>query len=656
MGIIFAENTGATDVGADADVESKTNVNESIASKPMSDECKSTLDERTELHRLKLVLKQHINANHTEDDIDIAVVLDDFLFLLNEYSANDDAFEYIHNALGGVCDFAECAPFGRNYRARSQPATTCNIKGSRDRLFVRHILDKIHCYFSHSYDLRYRLRSGGLKPSASTDSNKATQLTQQSERNNIVSQIVTAMTNKFNQMCYQMQYAQDMQASNKFLPYSLGCQFKYGYKGEVLNEHGVEIMDMSNKAKYQSLKEEVMNKDIVGYMNVSQFDDEYGKAMVHCNCQYRLKTYPDLCVDQILALMIYCNYDDLQRELSKTYRNVHVDESETSQPKHVDFWHWAKLLKRAVHESGTASYDAKGKKFYHGSSEQLTLPSILGILGGGIQTFAPLSTSASKQVAAIFASNNGIIMELTSGLIGFSRFFECSWLSDYPGENEHFFIQNASGCLQVNNIIEVSTGSEFESILVAIKIMDELFGSVSFRDRIRTLLIDHEIQQLMKTIVLHRISQPFQTLHAYAKSIVHTWCEKKTEVNIDWKRLVQPQYSFLLDVLLTGNRTQVPLENILLLFPNARELTMNYIVFSSSTWIYFIGFLRLKSDALKWKYIRLKPAENSKLTAAESISKFKAMFEKVGFDMYESMGELMLNHDSYPVKDFLIEK
>ena len=56
--------------------------------------------------------------------------------------------------------------------------------------------------------------------------------------------------------------------------------------------------------------------------------------------------------------MIYCNYDVLQYEFSKTYRE--------SISKHNNFYHLGKYLKMAVRRFGTVINEGAVKTFYHG--------------------------------------------------------------------------------------------------------------------------------------------------------------------------------------------------------------------------------------------------------------------------------------------------
>ena len=107
----------------------------------------------------------------------------------------------------------------------------------------------------------------------------------------------------------------------------------------------------------------------------------------------------------LFALMIYCNYDVVQYEFSKTFR--------CDTDKHTNFWHLGRFLRTAVLEYGTTIKAGVIKSFYHGISEKLLFQKI-----GYVKINSPLSTSSSIVVAANFASDNGLIIEFGAGWSG----------------------------------------------------------------------------------------------------------------------------------------------------------------------------------------------------------------------------------------------
>eukprot|EP01084_Bolivina_argentea_P057923 105784_1 len=100
-------------------------------------------------------LKHSMNGikNNTLDinDLSITQILDDFLHLHH----NDDQFEYISNEFG-FCNINHCMRVERQYQYMSNMKYRTGSAYSH-RLILQNILDKIHCFYCHSYDMGFRL-------------------------------------------------------------------------------------------------------------------------------------------------------------------------------------------------------------------------------------------------------------------------------------------------------------------------------------------------------------------------------------------------------------------------------------------------------------------------------------------------------------------
>eukprot|EP01083_Nonionella_stella_P221849 792184_1 len=98
-------------------------------------------------------LKHALETEHTA--LNINEVLDDFLHVLADDGLNtNDQFESIYNELGGFCDINTCTVFTRTHRDRTKPTTydsTLHVN--------QQIVDTIHCFFSHSFDIGFRINS-----------------------------------------------------------------------------------------------------------------------------------------------------------------------------------------------------------------------------------------------------------------------------------------------------------------------------------------------------------------------------------------------------------------------------------------------------------------------------------------------------------------
>eukprot|EP01084_Bolivina_argentea_P001708 3153_1 len=90
-------------------------------------------------------------------------------------------------------------------------------------------------------------------------------------------------------------------------------------------------------------------------------------------------------------------------------------------------------------------------------------------------TVREYSATTSQHVALSFTcDNNGIILNFgvhqIDNSVNLSRYFPCSWLSDYGNEQEYLFIQNEHGYFNFINIIHVPSGTEFYLIIKAFRI------------------------------------------------------------------------------------------------------------------------------------------------------------------------------------------
>eukprot|EP01084_Bolivina_argentea_P314261 544320_1 len=86
-------------------------------------------------------------------DLNIPNILSQFLYAMETYD-NEKHFGVISKAIGS-CDIQKCHSFERNYRDRNQPKKTCDkieIAHNSDA-FKTQIMDKIHCFWQHCYDI-----------------------------------------------------------------------------------------------------------------------------------------------------------------------------------------------------------------------------------------------------------------------------------------------------------------------------------------------------------------------------------------------------------------------------------------------------------------------------------------------------------------------
>jgi hypothetical protein len=161
---------------------------------------------------------------------------------------------------------------------------------------------------------------------------------------------------------------------------------------------------------------------------------------------------------------MYCNFDKLQFLFSQTFRlcsnyptftDVKSANQECSQ--------WSKYLREAVELYGQSKADSNAKLFYHGISSELLFESTIARFA------SPTSTSTKLSVAVNFASEDGLILVLAKyGLDVCS--FNCSWLSDFAGEEERLFVGGYQP-LVITNILVMSCKTRLTLSIMAINIL-----------------------------------------------------------------------------------------------------------------------------------------------------------------------------------------
>mmetsp|Transcript_18274 Transcript_18274/g.28936 ORF Transcript_18274/g.28936 Transcript_18274/m.28936 type:complete len:389 (+) Transcript_18274:1-1167(+) len=272
----------------------------------------------------------------------------------------------------------------------------------------------------------------------------------------------------------------------------------------------------------------------------------------------------DVCYMQlwhILAVLLYCNFDSLQFEFSKTFRKINASEDEQDVlNRHSGFFWFGKYLKMAVNSFGdvyqhvhTRTYN---DTYFHGVNTKMTFSQMFDRDGMCIN--GPLSTSTSFEVALNFAAQEGIIVEFKdlpspnntalhvanghavgSSLNKASTFhFNCSWLSDFPSEKEHLFMQGGANLCMVN--ITDMDNTEYDVVLKALAAIDSILSRTDQRDH------DHAMRNInfAKAVVEHQIAKKtndlnfrmLETLNEYGSALIDEWFETKSSCSIDWSQ------------------------------------------------------------------------------------------------------------------------
>eukprot|EP01084_Bolivina_argentea_P297522 512585_1 len=394
------------------------------------------------------------NSNNEANSFFMVSVLNHFHHILFSHHSDSD-FKFIYDKFG-ACNMFHCEFMRRNYRARDNE---CKLENNVYSTLFQQIIDKIHCYIMHSYDLGHR-----VTPVTGQQSHKISR-----QRANI------SDCNKYNQLAR----------------YNFGQAFYYWeyYENnthpDLLNK-GYTYNDWYIPAKYTSLKEELTNNPICN-LDISAWGNEYDKVCLHIKTQYCKENYiakasadyrrpvhntkyygiPDdtpITEQHLIAIIVYCGYTDLSYRFSETFRKItskesikkgtnvaksdvaivamweRLAESDISlKMRHSNFHHMAKCLIEATNLFSSKAIDGNIKVFYHGINKEMMLDSI------GQYMYQPFSTTHQQCVAAHFSNHTGLILEIKCPEV--VRYFNCWWISDFASESELLFIHSSKRLL-----------------------------------------------------------------------------------------------------------------------------------------------------------------------------------------------------------------
>eukprot|EP01084_Bolivina_argentea_P134595 237380_1 len=596
--------------------------------------CDAFIEKCEYLHVLRNVMKKYKSCQ-IHDNIeckDLNYMFNAYLHLLHNHDNGND-FEYITNQFES-CDVFECSGYGRNHRDRSQH--DCNHLPSTSI----DILDTIHCYFKHSYDMGYRLTTKEMSQITKQGEYKMNDEEIQPFVNTSSKKLIQFLTNKEKISTKKIQNYNE-RSKHKMSIYSFGEQIIYDYEGETNTIAGWPLRP---NRKYSSLKEEMTSNKLC-ILNMKQFNHEYKKAKiyynsVHCKHKFLTTNFVEILpngtkikwkfsLELVLSLMFYCNYTNLQGQFCKTYRET---------ANHEEYYNFGKNLKIAVHKFGSKMINGEVNTFYRGVGEILLLDNIANNIENSIQIRVPLSTSSSLEVAINFTNHkNGMILYFEAGQSGKCKYFSTAWLSDFAGEREYLFIQNQYE-FEIKNILDVSLGIEYELIMDGIKYINLLTSEIINRinlDKWKENISD-TLMNVIIAITNHRLSttnnrfKEFKSLSDYGKQMVNKYFENRgSSLYINYDVMKRQGHLPLFDMFCTEQYEWINLKNISVLFPNSKS---GYIYINNLEYTIFQDLLEFFSTISSCKL--------SRATITWKVNKLKIANEKIPYNSWLKLGDL----------------
>eukprot|EP01084_Bolivina_argentea_P283857 486276_1 len=579
------------------------------------------------------------------------LLLDNFLHFLDKHNNQTD-FDFVLQSLG-MCDITKCSIFRQHYRNRNlSQSKTKNANIST----IQALINKIHCFFCHSYDIGHRIL---LKELIEDEKKNVDTMITKSKVCNFLSSKhklyrhhqQRTMTSKFNPFATK----NSNHSSNKRY-YSFGVEFQYGSHDSKVcksssekpnitaveseeNHNGIRIQPFTiEKGKYASLKEEML-MNTIAILTLEQFEHEYNKISMLHNSFFRKREYLDMSLEQLLCLAIYCNFDTLQSEFSKTYRKQDEKETDSSLlDRHSTFWFFGRALKTVVNVFGRVSK----WHLYHGMSGKLILPAYY--MNVVINT--PFSTSKSFPVAVNFA-DNGLVIEFEPCPLtkdqGGAISMAVNWISDYPNEAEYLFIQ-CNGILWIRNVID-PIFKEYESILQALEYIDTPSTQNEINNNYFVLtqaIINHQASKILKTYT------PFKSLDFYSKVIINTYCNNKTYFEASY-------HNKIVRLFRIPKNNLINMKLIHFIFPNIQIIHLRGLNLCTLLMDYVYDYLKLESiQRSDISLIWIKPEYGSNLSILEAVKLYNCKFKEIGFrlEQVDTIGYM----DEYKDKTYLAIK
>eukprot|EP01084_Bolivina_argentea_P276238 471322_1 len=285
--------------------------------------------------------------------------------------------------------------------------------------------------------------------------------------------------------------------------------------------------------------------------------------------------------------------------------------------------------------------------FYHGIGEQLAFPEYVARFDTGVNIVSPLSTSTKLEVAINFTNfNQGLIITFSTKYIGSdARCFEVSWLSDFPNESEHLFLQNErTSTLDIIDIVEASSGITYGSILSALKIIHVSICGFPICDtllyRIKCTCkfmsfdgVNQELKFLIIRIIQHQLSlDPITTLNEYAQHLINIFCQNRKCCQIDFKvegHLLKghlfevKRHLFVINFFLDDEIQWINLDMVNQIFPNVHRWTF------TERNVKMTGYIL--DRVLKFLSLSTIKDHQSDINLKQLLSGYWKSFQKIGY-------------------------
>eukprot|EP01084_Bolivina_argentea_P138358 243599_1 len=473
-------------------------------------------------------------------------LLNDYTHLLNDHS---DELLYIHNLLKSTikCSLNGC-PSVTRFKLRCDDPNVMQYKDKNDLQpqFYMNLIERIHVFLLHFAD---RTERSDENKDENKDNESTSTLDQFKLRHNKKFQIQSATENT------EEKHDEKQISCDTVGTFSVGHKFYYwsyykdkneidtDYTTEILadKQQDIQYSDLFVEQKYTNLKSEILNNKIqtisidlfdMIYCEVKEYMETESvkqmKAADVMDCVYEIEFETPINIKQLMSVKLYTDLTELSAKFTATFRKSNsLDTLDDIKNKNKEFANMSKYLREAVGLYGSL-WNRKGKnqqkELYVGMSF-LIIPSVLMKFSG------PTSTTVSAQVATNFTDNQkGIMMTLCTANMYNSRrirFFDTSWLSQFPFENERLFM-GSSIPIKVKKLLLCESSTWIVKECKSLLAFDLMFGGY----RVNKITIGDKHVEIIEALVKGKTND---TTNEYIQKSFNYLCnmKKKIVINMD---------------------------------------------------------------------------------------------------------------------------
>eukprot|EP01084_Bolivina_argentea_P247680 414353_1 len=262
-----------------------------------------------------------------------------------------------------------------------------------------------------------------------------------------------------------------------------------------INDHGgYSINQLFVKIKYSDIKHEILNNNIydlslnqlhISLLKVTKYIDTNKVRKITASRNdhidrneylcYRIEKGAPITKNHLLAIILYCDWTDLSAKFSETFRKTNSYDSITSiKQKNAEYGHFAKLIREATEIFGKSSDSTSQDNllcgpFFCGMSFVMVMAQYM------IRLYSPTSTSKIIEVAVRFSGEEGIMIQLNKPLQKLAA-FPCSWISNYPEEEEYLFCGGYER-IRIESIRIMETSHNFQAFFKSLYVFDKMLNS-----------------------------------------------------------------------------------------------------------------------------------------------------------------------------------